>query len=162
MIQVITIAALLCVAVTFGLALAHALELPGKMRLDRNTYGAVQAIYYPGFTYGGLVGELGGIVLLAAALLPLPYGTDRFWWTAAALALLVAVHAAYWLFTHPVNDFWVRDVATTSAASRFFAAGSRAEGDWRAMRDRWERSHVLRAVLAGASLLALAVGLTGP
>ena len=51
---------LLLVAVTMGLSLAHALEFPGKLRLDEPTYRAVQAIYYPGFTIGGLVGEFGG------------------------------------------------------------------------------------------------------
>jgi hypothetical protein len=41
------------VAVTMSLALAHALEPPGKMRLNKETCIAVQTIYYPGFTYGG-------------------------------------------------------------------------------------------------------------
>jgi hypothetical protein len=35
-------------------------SLPGKRRLDEATYKAVQAIYYPGFTLVGRVGELGG------------------------------------------------------------------------------------------------------
>jgi hypothetical protein len=30
------------------------IELPGKMRLDKQAYLAVQTIYYPGFNYGGL------------------------------------------------------------------------------------------------------------
>jgi len=33
-------------------ALTHVLEFPGKMRLDQQTYVAVQTIYYPGFTIG--------------------------------------------------------------------------------------------------------------
>jgi len=41
------------VAVAMALALSHALELPGKMRLDKQTYLAMQPIYYPGFTIGG-------------------------------------------------------------------------------------------------------------
>jgi hypothetical protein len=48
--QVVTV---FLVPVTMSLALAHALELPGKMRLNKETYIAVQTIYYPGFTYGG-------------------------------------------------------------------------------------------------------------
>jgi hypothetical protein len=47
--QVVTV---FLVAVAMSLALAHALELPGKMRLDKETYMAVQTIYYPGFTFG--------------------------------------------------------------------------------------------------------------
>ena len=34
-----------------ALALAHALERPGKMRLSKEL--AIQPIYYPGFTFGG-------------------------------------------------------------------------------------------------------------
>jgi hypothetical protein len=40
-------------AVTMALSLAHALELPGKLRLGKEQYLAVQPIYYPGFTIGG-------------------------------------------------------------------------------------------------------------
>jgi hypothetical protein len=54
--QVVTV---FLVAIALSLSLAHALELPGKMRLDRDTYLAVQGIYYPGFTYGGLGEGLG-------------------------------------------------------------------------------------------------------
>jgi len=38
---------LLLVAVTMALALAQALEFPGKLRLDRRAYYAMQPIYYP-------------------------------------------------------------------------------------------------------------------
>jgi hypothetical protein len=48
--QVVTV---LLIATTMSLALAHVLELPGKLRLDQQTYLAVQTIYYPGFTIGG-------------------------------------------------------------------------------------------------------------
>jgi hypothetical protein len=41
-------------AIAMSLAPAHALEYPGKLRLDEQAYAAVQAIYYPGFTIGGI------------------------------------------------------------------------------------------------------------
>lgn len=159
MIHVVAIAALLCAAVTFGLSLAHALELPGKSRLDRDTYMAVQTIYYPGFTWGGLIGELGGMVLLAILLLLLPAGATSFRWASVALGLLACVHGAYWLFTHPLNNFWIRDTDLNKAASAFFASSRVPDSDWRTRRDRWERSHVLRAVLAAGSLTAFAIAL---
>ena len=40
------VAAEVFVAVAMALALAHALEYPGKMQLDRATYTAVQRIYH--------------------------------------------------------------------------------------------------------------------
>ncbi|TIX44521.1 MAG: DUF1772 domain-containing protein, partial [Mesorhizobium sp.] len=51
--RALMIATLLLVAVSMALSLAHALELPGKLRLKEATYRSVQAIYYPGFTIGG-------------------------------------------------------------------------------------------------------------
>lgn len=44
----------LLVAATAGLSLAHASEFPGKLRRNDDNYRTVQAIYYPGFTIGGL------------------------------------------------------------------------------------------------------------
>jgi hypothetical protein len=41
------------------------------------------------------------------------------------------------------------------------AEGGEIAGEWTALRDRWERSHVLRAVLAAAALTALAIAVTG-
>lgn len=107
MTQILSVLAVLLVAVTMGLALAHALEFPGKLRLDEQTYRAVQAIYYPGFTFGGMVGEAGALLLLPVLLFMLPFGPDRFWWTAVAFVCLSAGHATYWLITHPVNSVWL-------------------------------------------------------
>ncbi|HET7883004.1 MAG TPA: hypothetical protein VFL55_19120 [Acetobacteraceae bacterium] len=50
-----------------ALSLAHALEVPGKLRLPRETYIAVQQISYPGFTIGGAFGESGAILATLAA-----------------------------------------------------------------------------------------------
>src|SRR5688572_23484333 len=98
---------LLLIAVTMGLALAHALEFPGKLRLNEQTYRAVQAIYYPGFTIGGLIGEFGALVAVTVLLFLIPPGSEYFWWTVATLALLVLGHLTYWVVTHPVNSAWL-------------------------------------------------------
>ena len=54
----------LLAAITVGLALAHALEYPGKLRLDEQTYTVVQTIYYPGFTIGGIAEPMAAIAVL--------------------------------------------------------------------------------------------------
>lgn len=59
MVGVLQILTLLAVAVTMALALAHALELQGKMRLSKEAYYAVQPIYYPGFTFAGFAEPFG-------------------------------------------------------------------------------------------------------
>lgn len=160
MIKAFHIFALFLVAVAMALSLAHALELPGKMRLSKEAYLTVQQIYYPGFTYGGF-SEVGGIVALAVLLFLLPYAGAGFWWAAAALALLSMSHLTYWLFTHPVNGFWLKDVDLKGLGGAFFSTFSAADAaDWTKLRDVWEYSHVARAVLAVFSFLSAAIALS--
>ena len=167
MYQALEILTVLLVAISMAMALAHALELPGKRRLPKETYAAVQPIYYPGFTIGGGVGEFGGMVATLVLLVVTPAGTRGFWLILAAFIALLAMHAAYWVLTHPVSNFWLREVQPGGAGGRFFAfdplkrnVGS-APPDWTELRDRWENSHLIRAVLGftGFALLVIALAL---
>jgi hypothetical protein len=163
--QVLTV---LLVSISMALSLAHALELPGKLRLPREAYMAVQPMYYPGFTIGGLVGEFGGMVSTLALLAATPSSGAGFWLILAALLALLAAHAVYWVLTHPVNRFWLRGERIGRAGAGFFefdpAGQRRAAGhprvNWRALRDRWEYSHVVRAVLTLVALILLAIAVT--
>ena len=164
--MVVQLVALILVAVAMALSLAHALELPGKLRLDRQAYYAMQSIYYPGFTIGGGVGEFGGMVATVVLLLLTPRHDPGFWLTLAALLGLVAMQAVYWLFTHPVNRFWVEGQDLDRFSSGFFSFGAGTRGgergrktEWTALRDRWEYSQVARAVLGLASFVALAIAI---
>lgn len=165
MLQALQVASLMLVAAMWTFSLAHAAELPGKMRLDRDQYLVVQRIYYPGFTIGGLSEPL-SIAALGVLLVLTPAGGQRIW-IAAALAAVAAAHLVYWLVTHPVNKRWVGLQGSASlemgkAGTAFFGPGKTAQAtDWEALRDRWERSHLLRAALVTCALLALAVALTG-
>jgi hypothetical protein len=103
--QVLTV---LFVAVAMALTLAHALELPGKMRLTKEIYFAMQPIYYPGFTIGGFA-EPASLILTIILLFFTPLGSADFWLTLVALLGLIGMQATYWLFTHPVNKFWLQD-----------------------------------------------------
>lgn len=60
MLQIFLIVTAMLVAVAMTFPLAHAAEIPGKRRLTKEDF-AVQQIYYPGITFGGLVGEFGGL-----------------------------------------------------------------------------------------------------
>ena len=157
MLQILQAVTVVLAAFTMAQMLAHALEFPGKRRLDRDTYLKVQAIYYPGFTIGGVFEPL-AVIATFALLLFTPFGTTSFWLTALAFAGLCLAHAVYWAITHPVNKIWVKDEKLGKPGGAFFAAGSMtATGDWTELRDRWEWSHVARAALAVASLVALVV-----
>lgn len=151
-------------AVAMALALAHALELPGKMRLSKEDYLAVQTIYYPGFT---IAGSSEGLAILATLILLLltPRHLAAFWWTLAGLVALVAMHGVYWTITHPTNKLWMKDQKVNKAGAKFFSSDPMRRGgavqkgadDWTIFRDRWEYSHVLRAILTVIALIALTV-----
>ncbi len=153
----------MAVAVAMAMSLAHALELPGKRRLDHDTYLAVQPIYYPGFTIGAGFGEVGGLVLTIILLFVTPPGTATFWLTAVAVGGMVGMFAVYWLITHRVNKVWLKDTSLSRPGATFFSVGGAGDDDapdrWTRLRDRWEYSHVVRAVLALVSLLAMIIAL---
>ena len=152
------VVALAIVALAMVPAVAHALELPGKLRLGREDYLTVQGIYYPGFTRAGIA-EPASVIGLALLAWLTPVGTVAFALTLAALAAMLAVNAIFWLRTHPVNRVWVRDLDLGDADARFFAAAGTtdAAADWTRLRDRWERSHLARAACATIAFLLLAV-----
>jgi Domain of unknown function (DUF1772) len=157
MFTALQVLAALVVAITFSTTVGHALEFPGKRRLSEEQYRAVQPIYYPGYTFGGISEPVGILLLIALAVLT-PAGTAAFWLTLGALVSFVGVHAAYWLFTHPVNNFWLAEAELAGASKRFFDVGKDrglGRSDWTALRDRWEYSHVVRAALTFVALLLL-------
>jgi hypothetical protein len=158
MLQLLEVVTVILVSVGMALSLAHALELPGKLRLPRETYLAVQKIYYPGFTIGGLFGEFGAMMATLVLLVIAPS-----WLTFIALLALLVMHAVYWTVTHPVNRVWLHEQDMHAAGTAFFgtAGAGVAEGDWMRLRDRWEYSHVARAAFAMLSLVALVLAVMG-
>lgn len=162
MFEVLQIVTLILVAIAMAQSLAHALEMPGKLRLSKEHYLAVQPIYYPGFTIGG-ASEPIGVIALLLLVFSTPAGTAIFWLTLGALASLLLSHAVYWVFTHPVNNFWLKDAELKGFGAGFFAFGSGSQSHvkpaWTELRDRWEYSHLLRAALAMLSLILLTTAL---
>lgn len=152
------------VAVTMALALAHALELPGKLRLDERTYLSVQAIYYPGFTIGGAAEPLAVIATLSL-LVRTPRGNAQFWFILTAFCGVAGAQLVFWLVTQPTNRFWLRNVQLGAAGARFFSVGremqlperSEPNHEWRRLRTRWEYSHLVRSVLSGIALIAIVI-----
>ncbi|BAZ16451.1 hypothetical protein NIES4071_83280 [Calothrix sp. NIES-4071] len=165
MLYFLQITTTLLVAVGMALALAHALELPGKMRLNKEAYFAMQPIYYPGFTIGGGIGEFGGLISTIILLLFTPYLSAKFWLTLVALLGLIGMQAVYWLFTHPVNKFWLENEKLSDFSSGFFSFGANRSKlnnqthpvEWTHLRNQWEYSHVARAGFSIISLIALLI-----
>src|SRR5438105_1600566 len=109
MLLIVQVVTVFLASVAMSLALGHALELPGKMRLSKENYIATQSIYYPGFTIGG-IGEATGVIAALVLLLLTPSYSAAFWWTLAGFLCLALMQAAYWILTHPVNKFSVKDL----------------------------------------------------
>ena len=154
----------LLVAVAFSLALAHALEYPGKMRLSKEIYMATQTIYYPGFTIGGIGEGLAVIATLGLAL-AVPRETAALWWAITGFLAMAIMQAIFWTVTQRVNRHWVAGLPITGAAEKFFSVKSKGPGagDWEQWRNRWEYSHIARSVFAAISLICVtvAIGLSG-
>jgi hypothetical protein len=170
MVQVLQVMTILIVAIAVTCTLAHALELPGKLRLSKDAYLAMQPIYYPGFTIAGGVGEVGGLVTTLFLTLLMPVASAQFWLTLGAFLALLCMHALYWLITHPINNFWLKDFELKGMGQGFFSFDpikrddDQAAPEWTVLRDRWEYSHVVRAAFAllGLTLLVTAAVIEAP
>lgn len=160
MYQLLQIITLILAAVAMALSLAHALELPGKRRLDRDTYLAMQLVYYPGFTFGGVSEPLGIVATLT--LLALTPPTDAiFWLVLVGLLALIAMHIVFWTVTQPINKYWLAGKDLSGPCARFFGnAPGEPRQEWTQLRTRWEYSHLARAVLAVIAFLSLAAAVT--
>ncbi len=160
MLVVHLLAAFALIAVT-ATAVAHALGMPGKMRLSRDDYLAVQRIYFPGFTIVGAA-ELPTVALLVGSAAATPVGDPAGYWRWAAASLTAAAQAVYWGVVHPTNGQWLaneRSVGETSGS--FFRLGA-VDADWRSQRRRWEAGHLVRCLLAvpatASVVMAMAIG----
>jgi hypothetical protein len=103
-------------------AVAHAFEFPGKKRLDRDNYIAVQTIYYPGFTMLGFA-EPGATIAVTFLLVRTPVGTAAFWQTFLALLGLLGMQIIYWTLIQ-VNRYWLSARTLGNLGGRFFSVSS--------------------------------------
>jgi Domain of unknown function (DUF1772) len=166
MVIVLQVVTVFLVAFAMSMALAHALEHPGKQRLDEKTYMAVQAIYYPGFTLGG-IGEVLAIIATLALALVMRGGGVAFWCAVSAFVAILALHAVFWLVTQPVNKYWARYLPLNKAGKRFFAPddmsrsveSAAADPNWKRLKNKWEYSHIARAGLSAIALITVSVAI---
>ncbi len=131
--------ALLSTALALGAALAHALELPNKFALGRESYFTVQQIYR-GWNLLGflLVVELPSMI---AATWTEKRRPEVVRLVLGAIACLLLAQVLFWTFTFPANK------ATANWTIQ--------PDDWELLRRQWEFSHA-----AGAAFQVLAMSLT--
>ncbi len=149
MLAILMAFALVLASVTIVSPLAGALDVPGDVRLARDRYLAVGGVYYPGFTVSGVAEPL-AILALAVLLASVAQSSWAFWLIALALAAEALAHGLYWFLIAPMNAAWL-------TSERLAARPDRA-----ALLDRWERSHVYRALASTAAFALLVAAALAP
>lgn len=169
MFVLLQVLSVLFVAVAMTTSLAHVYELPQMLRLDKPHYVAAQALFSPGLTVGGLISEWGALASTLLLVVMTPMAAQAFPYGLGALAALAVMHIAYWWVAKPLDRFWQREATMPPVLTRLPAPASGffethplygpmlsiSDDSWKRVRKIWEYSHVGRAVLACAGLLAL-------
>jgi hypothetical protein len=93
-----------------------------------------------------------------ALLMSEPARSLGFLLTLVACIAPVAMQAVFWLVTQPVNKFWLADEVLDPASARLFGTkqtlGTPAP-EWTVLRNRWEYSHLARALSALTAYILL-------
>ncbi len=130
--------ALVLTAVALAPAAAHVLELPNKRRKE---YLTVQRVYRGWHRLG--------FVVIAALLATMWMAvvadeSSEIPATLAFIAILMT-QVVFWLYTYPVN--------------RRTHDWTEAPEDWEQLRDRWEISHAINALLTFVAFVCVAVAI---
>jgi hypothetical protein len=135
--------ALLCTALALAPALAHLLELPNKINLSREDYLTVQQIYRGWALLGFVVaGALLSNLIVAIMVRTKP---KAFALTLIAFLCIVGTQVVFWTFTYPANQ-------QTNNWTILPA-------NWLQLREQWEYSHAVSAVLNLIALITLSLSL---
>jgi hypothetical protein len=133
-------------ALTLGMAVGHALEMPVRRGYAPALYVMVTHTLYFYFGTVGAMLEVGAVlsaVTLAAWMWRWTRLRSAVRWTIAGAACLVLAHALWWLLVFPMNQ----EFATWTPAG--------VPADWTRFRDQWEFTHTARAGIILIGLCAL-------
>jgi len=135
---------LLLIMLVFGLAFAHVMELPGKLRLTGPVWLIVQQTLYNGF--GPFASVVEPLAIVLAWILTVLLRHER---PAGRLVLLAALCSSAGLI-----EWFVVVSPMNSLLSSWTSAI--LPPDWTTARDRWELGHVGHAILLGIAFCTLA------
>jgi hypothetical protein len=139
--------AVMLTAFALAAALAHLMELPGKMTYDARLYVLLHRTLYP--TFGQTAGWAEGLALILVVGLAwrVRQRGAAFPLTLAAAVCQAAAMAVFLAFVQPANvtmASWPLDSIPP---------------EWAGWRDQWEYGHAARAVLQTGTLAALVLSL---
>jgi hypothetical protein len=138
---------LLLVALTLGMTFSHALEYPGKAKLDGAEWLTVQHNVYLAF---GVVGAI--IEVTAIVTTWIVFAQIRSWKLARVLTLLAG------LATTASLGIWFGWVDPVNTALKAWTPATMPD-NWMSFRDRWEAGHAVSAILFGLAFSALVVAI---
>jgi hypothetical protein len=139
------LATILATALGMGVAECHLLEMPAKSGFESALWlTLLQRLYPPAFGPVGGAFEVAAVLGCVVLVVLVRGRGPAFGWTVVAAACVVASHAAFWLLVAPVN------------ATLLPLAPDALPADWTRLRDQWETTHAVRAVLQLVALGALA------
>lgn len=139
MTKALQLVAILTLAVAMAAAWAHLLEMPTKMTLSREDYLTVQQIYR-GWALLGIV-IIAALVATAALTWQERRVPGSFRLTLIATLCLVVSLGIFFAFTFPANQ------ATENWTV--------LPDDWHTLRQQWEWSHAVNAILYLVALASL-------
>jgi ABC-type cobalamin transport system permease subunit len=126
-------------ALALAPALAHLLELPGKIHLSRNEYLVVQQIYR-GWALLGIV-VFGALLSTLALTILVRRRRKEFALALFALLCLIGAQVVFWVFTFPTNQ----------ETSNWIVLPEH----WESLRAQWEYSHAVGALLNLTAFISL-------
>jgi hypothetical protein len=107
------------------------------------------------------------IISTLALLFTTSRGRAEFWWILTGFIAVLGMQIVFWSMTQPANRYWIRNQSLSGLGARFFSVDRRKQSPeaevrndnegWKRFRDRWEYSHVIRAVLSAIALIAVVV-----
>lgn len=136
--------AIMLTSLSMGTALCHLLQMPAKLSLGGALWlTLLQTLYPPAFGTIGAFFEVGAVVMTVVLTFLVRQRRPAFGWTILAALCVVAAHTIFWVWVAPVNATMAPLTPETLPA------------DWIALRNQWEYSHAVRAVLQIIALGAL-------
>jgi hypothetical protein len=134
---------IMLIALAMAAAVAHAMELPAKVKLEPRLYVMLHRTLYPNFGRIAGVAEFVAVVVLVWLVWRVRENPVLFIPTLVGALSMIAAHAVFWVLVQPAN--------TTMAAWSLDAIPT----DWEQWRNRWEYSHAARSVLIFGALAAV-------
>ena len=138
---------ILLVSLTMAMSVFHLLQLPARINVESSLWITLQAFDLPFSPLIGIILEVCAWIATVVLAFLVRQRRPAYRWTLIAMMAMGAAQVAWWLLIFPANQA----IETWTPATMPI--------DWTRIRDQWEYTHVVRAVLHILSLSALVISL---